>query len=188
MIEFWLPEKRKARMMSLTEIVEPNSMIREVLSFDGRILIPVRYATALYDWLRTGHVKLGLGFHDILWKTETSLDKSLYSLRVHPAMNGHGMLGRRNTLPMSCWMHEQHDGIPYCNIDGVGTEGFLVPQDTRFDGSGDHYTFWSFISLPHGPPRPRHSMFIPSFRNEHPHEKDSFAAKKAAERKTKYGN
>lgn len=188
MISFELNDKRRERLLRLGEIVTPDAMTTELLSFTGPVIVPIRYAHALYDWLRQGHAELGLGFHDQLWHAEQQLDQAIFRLRTHPAMKGYGMLGRRNKLPMSCWMHDSHSDIPLCNIDGVGTEGFLVPQDAMFDGSRDHYTFWTFVERPHGTVRTRKSMFVSGFNNGAKSEKDSFAAKKAAERKAKFGN
>lgn len=188
MIALSIQEKRRRRFDRLSQIVEPDEMTQELLSMSGRLVMPIRYATSLYDWLRTCHAKIGLGFHDSMWAVEEQLDRSIYSLRVHPAMNGYGMLGRRNTLPISCWQHDVIGDIPMCNIDGAGEEGFLVPQKARFDGSYDHYTFWTFVKMPHGKPRHRDTMFISDFRNENRHEKDAFAAKAKADRKARLGN
>lgn len=188
MIDFSVKPNRKKRLLALADIVQPEQMVAEILCMEGRLVLPVRHAFAMYDWLRTGHAVLGPGFHDILWGAEHFLDKALYTMRIHPAMKGYGMLGRRNQLPLSCWMHDFNDGIPLCNIDGAGVEGFLVPEDARFDGSKDHYTFWTFVQMPHGGPRLKSSLFVPAFGNGNQHEKDAFAAKKAAERRSKFGN
>jgi len=187
MIEFALTIGRSKRFHQLSELVEPDRYVKEIIDLSGRLIIPVTHAQHLYDWLRVGHARIGIGFHDVLWQAERLLDKSLYSLRTHPAMNGYGMLGHRNTAPLSCWNHETVRDISYCNIDGFGTEGFLVPQDARFDGSKDHYTFWTFVKEPHGLPRDRQSMFIPLFKNRGRNEKNSFEAKAALDRKARLG-
>lgn len=163
MIRVRLTQRRRELMVATLDVGDPPEAVFELLSFDQQsIVVPIRQHRDITAWLGRAHAHFGLGYPTLLARMRARLANQIVELDEHPAMYGHGMLGVRTSLGISCWeVPGARKPDRLYTLEPIGREGFLVPMPERFQGQT--VMSWTFEPAPHGPMYPSSDMFRSTF-------------------------